>query len=212
MAGKGIGLTVRVVSLMLTAVIFYFGFMGILVWRGVSANETPQSDAIVVLGAAQFNGVPSSVLKARLNHAADLYAAKVAPKIVVTGGRQPGDKHSEAGASAAYLKTRGVPDRDVLREVQGRTSWESLEAAAVFMKARNIKKVVLVSDPFHDARIEAMANQLGLDPAVSPTRTSPISGAHLMPYAAKEVFHLGLGKALGFGRVARLEQDFTATR
>lgn len=195
--------------LVLIALIAYGGYIAVLVWQGLSADNRRPADAIVVLGAAQYNGRPSPVLRARLDHAADLYEDGLAPKIVVTGGSAPGDSTTEAGASAAYLATRGVPDSDVLREVQGRNSWESLKASALFMEARGIQSVVLVSDSFHSARITEMADDLGLDPVVSPTRTSPLTGKDLWPYLFKEWLHLALGKALGFDTVAGLEQSFT---
>lgn len=200
----------RLLLLTLIAAFAYGGYIGMLVWQGLSADNRRPADAIVVLGAAQYNGRPSPVLRARLDHAADLYEEGLAPKIVVTGGSAPGDLTTEAGASAAYLARRGVPDSDVLREVQGRNSWESLKASARFMEARGIESVVLVSDPFHGARITEMADDLGLEPVVSPTRTSPLTGGDLGPYLFKEWLHLALGKALGFDTVAGLEKSFAS--
>jgi uncharacterized SAM-binding protein YcdF (DUF218 family) len=150
------------------------------------------------------------VLKARLDHAAELWNNKFAPVIVVTGGRVPGDANTEAGASAVYLGRKGVPDSAILREVQGRNSWESLQASARFLHDRNISKVILVSDSFHNARILAMSKAVGLDPQVSATTTSPIEGSERIPYLAKEVTALSLGRALGFSRVAGLEKNFAA--
>jgi len=97
----------------------YLGFTFAQVWMASRRDQARPADAIVVLGAAQFNGVPSDILRARLDHAHDLYERGMAPVIVVTGGKQPGDRFTEAGASAAYLHTRGVPDDDILREVDG---------------------------------------------------------------------------------------------
>lgn len=180
------------------------------VYRSAHSDQRPNADAIVVLGAAQYNGRPSPVLKARLDHAAKLYKAGIAKTVVVTGGKASGDDDTEASASAEYLGTLGVPDRDVLREVQGTSSWESLQASARFMKARGINKVVLVSDAFHNARINAMADDLGLEAYVSPTATSPIQGREEMPYYTKEIVALGVGRIIGFSRLAGWEKDFSA--
>lgn len=197
----------RIGLLVLVLLFAYWSYIVYLVWNDSKLDQREQADAIVVLGAAQYNGVPSPVLRARLDHAVALWRQKLAPTIVVTGGRVPGDSHTEAGASAAYLGEQGVPDTVVLREVQGRSSWQSLQATSRFLKERGIHKVILVSDSFHNARVATMARDLGLDPFVSPTQTSPIQGSARRPYLMKEVVSLGLGKALGFGRVATLESN-----
>jgi uncharacterized SAM-binding protein YcdF (DUF218 family) len=191
-------------------VLAYVGFTVWNVWSEAQNNEVAEVDAIVVLGAAQYNGTPSPVLQARLDHAAELWKQGYAPTIVVTGGRQPGDTNSEGGASAAYLGRLGIPDTNILREVQGRTSWESLQAATQFMNDRGIHSVILVSDPFHNARIKAMASDLGLEARVSPTQTSPLGGEAARSHYVKEVIGLGVGRIVGFSRVAGLEDDFAA--
>lgn len=202
---------VKVGALIASALVVYVTVIAIIVWHASTIDDTdPGAEAIVVLGAAQYNGTPSPVLRARLDHAADLWREKYAPTIVVTGGRIPGDSHTEAGASAAYLGTKGVPDANVLREVQGRSSWESLQATARFLEDRNIHDVILVSDPFHNARIKAMGEDLGLKVQVSATRTSPIKGRERVPYYLKEVASLSLGKLFGFARAAHLEKSFSA--
>ena len=124
------------------------------VWRAARRDDARPSDAIVVLGAAQYDGTPSPVLAARLDHALDAVRRRIAPMIVVTGGRQPGDRFTEATAAATYLHEHGVPDDAILRETTGRSSWESLAAAARFLKERDMTRVVLVSDPYHAARID----------------------------------------------------------
>jgi uncharacterized SAM-binding protein YcdF (DUF218 family) len=174
-------------------------------------DEARSVDAIVVLGAAQYNGTPSAVLRARLDHAAQLWKRDYAEFIVVTGGKAPGDTNTEAGASAAYLGTLGVPDDRVLREVQGRNSWQSLQAAARFMKERDIHSVLLVSDSFHDARIRHMAKDLGLEPYVSPTISSPIDGVARQKYLVKEVVALSIGKIVGFNRMSGITSSYGTT-
>src|SRR6478736_3141808 len=143
----------RVVTFLVVAVLAYYLVTVFQVWRAAESDDTRHSQALIVLGAAQYNGRPSPVYRARLDHAADLYRRGVAPVVVVTGGKQPGDQFTEAGAGADYLHTKGVPDTAILRETTGRSSWESLAASARFLQSRQIRRVVLVSDPFHSLRI-----------------------------------------------------------
>lgn len=196
--------------LLVLVLLGYAGFTAVQVWQGSTRSDDASADAIVVLGAAQYNGRPSPVLQARLDHAVTLYRSGRAPVVVVTGGRQLGDRDTEATAAAGYLTGRGVPDEVLLREVQGRSSWESLQATTRFLRQRDINTVLLVSDSFHNARILTMTKQLGLDPLVSPTPTSPITGMTRARYLAREVVALGLGRALGFGRLQHLQTDFSA--
>ncbi len=153
--------------------------------------------AIVVLGAAQYNGTPSPVLKRRLDHALALYNNKVAPLIVVTGGRKPGDRTTEAGASAAYLMKHGVTDKHIAREVQGTDTYLSLAATARFLHKRNIKRVAMVTDGFHAARVAAIASEVGLDPVSSPVR-SKLAWDRL----AKETAGIAAGRIIGFRRLS----------
>ena len=146
-----------------------------------------------MLGAAQFDGRPSAVLRARLDHAAALYRRKIAPMVVVTGGKAEGDRFTESAASANYLHTKGVPDEAILREATGRTSWQSLAASARFLQESGIHDVVLVSDPFHAARIAGIASELGFDAATSPTRTSPITGLSEFRHMVTETAQVGIG-------------------
>jgi uncharacterized SAM-binding protein YcdF (DUF218 family) len=143
------------------------------------------------------------VFQARLDHAAGLYEEGIAPTIVVTGGKQEGDRFTEAAAGAQYLNSRGVPDAAILRETTSRSSWESLAATANFLEERDITEVVLVSDPFHALRIEAIADELGLDAVTSPTRTSPITGLSEWWRFVIETLRVGAGRIFGFGRLAR---------
>lgn len=173
------------------------------VWRAAEDDDRSRTQAIIVLGAAQYDGRPTDVFKARLDHAAALWREGVAPTIVVTGGKQPGDRFTEAEAGAAYLHQLGVPDESILRETTSRTSWESLAASARFLQSRGIRDVTLVSDPFHSLRIELIAEELGFDARTSPTRTSPISGLDEWLRYATEAVRVAIGEVFGFGRLAR---------
>lgn len=140
-------------------------------------NETPKSDAIVVLGAAQYDGRPSPVLKARLDHAIELYERGVARVIITTGGQAPGDTVSEAVVSRRYAMRHGVPADAILTERGGMTTVESMEAVSRLMRSRDMHTAVLVSDPFHMLRLKLLARQVGFRGYTSPTRTSPISAS-----------------------------------
>jgi len=184
-------------------VFLYLSVTFVQVWMASRRDEARPSQAIIVLGAAEYDGRPSPVLAARLDHAILLYRKGIAPVIVVTGGRQPGDRFTEAGASANYLHEHAIPDHAILRETTGRTSWESLEAAARFLDERRMRRVVLVSDPYHSERIKAIAHELGLDAVTSPTRTSPIKGGALSKRMLGETIRVAAGRLFGFGRLDR---------
>ena len=169
-----------------------------------SRDEAQPAQAIVVLGAAQYNGVPSPVLRARLDHALALRRQGVSSTIVVTGGSLPGDAHSEASASADYLIAKGVPDSDILREVDGKDTWEELAAADLFLRRLGIRQVVLVSDPFHAARLGEIAEEIGLDAYVSPATDSPIEGAEEFAYLVRETLAVSVGRLLGYERMHRV--------
>jgi uncharacterized SAM-binding protein YcdF (DUF218 family) len=189
------------------AIVFvYLSVVFVQVWMAARRDDARPADAIIVLGAAQFDGRPSKVLAARLDHAIDLYRRKIAPIVVVTGGKQPGDRFTEAGTGAEYLHEHGIPDSAILRETTGRSSWQSLAAAARFLKDRNLRSVVLVSDPYHSARIEDVAHDVGLKAATSPTRTSPIKGAGEWRRFLTETIRVAAGRMFGYGRLDRHRQ------
>ncbi|MES2124878.1 MAG: YdcF family protein [Gemmatimonadota bacterium] len=129
----------------------------------------------MVLGAAQYNGRPSQVLQARLDHAAALYRGNYADLIVVTGGIVEGDRMSEATASQRYLVAAGIPARSVVVQPEGHTTAGSMDAVAEYLHGAGREHVILVSDPFHLARLRLEARRLGLVAYTSPTSTSPIS-------------------------------------
>lgn len=200
---------IRLVKVALAVVFLllaYVAFTFVQVWLASRRDDARPAQAIVVLGAAQFNGKPSSILRARLDHAYDLYARKLAPVIVVTGGKQPGDVYTEAAASAEYLQGKGVPDENILREVDGRNSWESLAAASQFLKERGIHRVLLVSDPFHSYRINAIASELGLNGHPSPTHTSPITGVSVARHLLRETAAVAVGRIVGYRREAGIHK------
>jgi uncharacterized SAM-binding protein YcdF (DUF218 family) len=190
----------------------YFTVTFFQVWQTGRRDGARPAQAVIVLGAAQYDGRPSAVLRARLDHAAALYRRKLAPVVVVTGGKADGDRFTESAASANYLHTKGVPDEAILREATGRTSWQSLAASARFLiQDRGIRDVVLVSDPFHAARIRGIASELGFRAATSPTRTSPITGLSEFRHMVTETAQVGIARVIGFRRLVRLEQRFAVS-
>jgi uncharacterized SAM-binding protein YcdF (DUF218 family) len=138
-------------------------------------DSTSAADAIVVLGAAQYAGRPSPVLRSRLDHAYDLWRRDLATRVILTGGRGTGDTTSEAEVGRAYLGRRGIPGRSMLVETSGRSTEESLDAVVLMMREEGISRVLLVSDPFHMFRLQVLSWQRGIDVRSSPTRTSPIA-------------------------------------
>jgi uncharacterized SAM-binding protein YcdF (DUF218 family) len=197
----------RLLAVLALFAVVYLGVTFVQVWRAASRDEARAADAIIVLGAAQYDGEASPVLARRLDHAAELYAEGIAPLIVVTGGNQPGDRFTEAAASAAYLTELGVPGGAIEREVQGGSSWESLAAAARFLLADGITSVVLVSDPYHAMRIDGIAHELGLDAVVSPADTGTPAGALL-----RETVAVAIGRVIGYDRLVRLDERVESSR
>lgn len=146
---------------------------GVLLWGARDAARP--SDAIVVLGAAQYAGRPSPVLRARLDHALALWQRGLAPRVILTGGKGEGDTTSEAAVGRVYMLRRGVPDSAMLLEKEGRSTAESLGGVARLAEGRKIEDVILVSDPFHMMRLQILAWRHHLHAVPSPTLTSPIS-------------------------------------
>ena len=168
---------VRVVLGLLGAALLFWlvSLAAVLVYE--RNDQARPAAAIVVLGAAQYVGRPSPVLRARLDHAIDLWRRRLAPVMIVTGGTGTGDTTSEAAVSQRYAIRRGVPASAILLETEGRTTSESMEGVAAIMGSRSRRDVVLVSDPFHMLRLTILARRHGLDPYPSPTPTSPIAAS-----------------------------------
>ncbi len=160
----------------------------------------------MVLGAAQYDGRPSPVLQARLDHAADLYDQGHAPVVWVTGGQQPGDRTTEGKSGYDYLRSRGLPDEALQIENQGRNTWESLAATARFLRRRATTEVILVSHPYHSYRIVEMAGELGLTARVSPTRAAPTGAGPTARAFARETAAVALGRVVGYRRLTGIDQ------
>jgi uncharacterized SAM-binding protein YcdF (DUF218 family) len=194
----------KVAAAAVSLVGLYLVVVFIQVWWATGQDGARPSDAIIVLGAAQYDGEPSPVLAERLDHAYELWDEGLAPMIVVTGGRQPGDRFTEATASYNHLRDLGVPDHDILKEVDGTNTWEQLAASARFLADRDVTDVILVTDDYHAYRVEAIAGELGLNATVSPVRSTK-STLTRMKLLAKETAAVSVGRFIGFRRLVNLD-------
>jgi uncharacterized SAM-binding protein YcdF (DUF218 family) len=184
--------------------ILYYAVTLIQVVRAGRPTDPDPAEAIVVLGAAQYDGRPSPQLASRLDHALELYDEGVAPVVMVTGGNQPGDRFTEAEASANYLLDRGVPESAIMREDVGHTTFESLAAAADQLLAADLDDVVVVTDPYHSLRSKLIAEEVGLDASVSPTPTSVVTGWSSFRRELQEAAGVAVGRIIGFDRLTDL--------
>jgi len=188
--------------LVLAAVLALVGYLVLTFVQFLSASRADdrvRSDAIVVLGAAQYDGTPSPVLRQRLDHALDLYRDGVAGRIVLTGGKQAGDRFTEAYAGYRYLTGRGVPGDDLLVVTDGSSTWDSLRAAERVLRREGLDRVTLVSDSYHSRRLLGVADEVGLDAGVSPSGAAPT-----VPELLRETGLVALGQVIGYGRMLRL--------
>lgn len=196
----------RIFLLLVAAIVVYLVVTAVQVYLTGRQYQAHAAGAIVVMGAAQYNGVPSPDLEARLNEAKLLWQAQYATNIVVTGSKEPADVFTEAQASARYLVANGVPGKDIY-QVGGRDSWENLADASPVLLAHGDKNILLVTDGFHEARCLAIASSVGLSASATPTQTSPIRGWSTVPYYAKEAVGVGLGRIIGFNHLTSLHSS-----
>jgi uncharacterized SAM-binding protein YcdF (DUF218 family) len=188
-------------ALLAALAVFGLGFLYVLVTfvqvlARSDADDRDPVDAIVVLGAAQYDGAPSPVLANRLDHALELYQEGVASLVVTTGSNQSGDRFTEGYAGYEYLLLAGVPDESLMVITTGSSTWEQLAATSRQLRGRDLDSVVLVSDPYHSLRLEQIAGEVGLDAAVSPTDTGSSIRQLLRETAA-----VSLGRILGYRRL-----------
>ncbi|MFF2086980.1 YdcF family protein [Nocardia sp. NPDC058176] len=177
------------------------------VWQVARIDDYTPADAIVVLGAAQYSGTPSSVFEARLYQAGRLYEAGVAPMVITVGGKQEGDLYTEAASGKRYLENAGVPSDHILAVETGSDTLRSIEAVADAMGARGMSSAVLVSDPWHSLRTRTMARDAGLRAWTAPTRTGPAV------YTRESQFH-GIARETGallWYQLTHFSADFSYT-
>lgn len=164
----------RVVVGAVVVALLLVGGTAFRVWQLGRVDERQPVDMIVVLGAAQYDGEPSPVFRARLQHALELYEEGVAPRIITVGGAAAGDAFTEAQAGEQWLVENGVPGQALLPVDEGRDTYESFEAVAGVAAQRGWETAVLVSDPWHSLRSRTMADDVGLEATTSPTKRGPV--------------------------------------
>ncbi len=191
---QSLGVTVLIATV-------YFLVSLLQVWNtGRSADRQPV-DAIVVLGAAQYDGRPSPQLQARLDHALELWNLNLASYIVVTGGKQEGDRFTEAATSRKFFESSGVASDLIFEENSGTTTYASLFAVSRVAKDLKIDRMLIVSDPFHLLRAELIANEVGLKASSSSTQSSVIRGGDAFRHNIQEAAGVAIGRIVGFQRV-----------
>ena len=176
----------------------YYAITLLQVYQTGRSDQARPVDAIVVLGAAQYDGTPSPQLAARLDHVVTLYSEGVAPLVVVTGGKQPSDRFTEAEPTARYIADRGIPSEAIALESAGRSTNESLANTADLLEQRGLDSVVVVTDPYHALRSRLIAHDVGLTAYVSPTPTSVVRGANSVRRHLVEAAGVALGRIVGF--------------
>jgi uncharacterized SAM-binding protein YcdF (DUF218 family) len=189
----------------LAALVVLYSFVSLWqVWSTGRSDQARPVDAIVVLGAAQYDGRPSPQLAARLDQVVELWPQDLAPLVIVTGGNQPGDRFTEAEASATYLIDRGVPESAILLEDAGSTTYESLEDVAEILEARGLNSILIVTDPYHALRSRLIAQEVGMVAYVSPTDTSVVTGVSSAKRQLGEAAGVAVGRIIGFERLSGL--------
>lgn len=191
-------LTFKVVrSLTWLAVLLFLYWLATFVdvWVASNSDDDVSAPAAIVLGAAQYNGEPSPVLKSRLDRALELYETGAVQLVVVTGGNQAGDVTTEAKTGYDYLRGEGIPDEDLLLEVQGISTYESVGAAARILRDREITSAVLVTNAYHSRRAQLVAEEFGMDPQVS------LVGDASFGRLFKESVAVSIGRLISFRRL-----------
>lgn len=194
---------VKVLLLLVAGLVLYYVVTLVQVWLTSRRYEPVHAQAIVVMGAAQYNGVPSPDLAARLDQALVLFREGYAHLIVCTGYKEPGDNYTEAESERTYLIGKGVRPTDIL-VAGGRDTWANLALAADELRPRGDSDVLIVTDPFHEARSMAVATDVGLTPHPTPTQVSPINGAAVIPYFLSTAAAVAAGRIVGFQRLHTL--------
>jgi uncharacterized SAM-binding protein YcdF (DUF218 family) len=174
------------------------------VWSVGRSDSRRAVDAIVVMGVAQYDGRPSPQLQARLDHVLTLWKEGVAPLVVTTGGNQPGDRFTEARASADYLIAAGIPESSISMEDIGSSTLQSLQGVADILKRRGLASVEIVTDPYHALRSRLIAQDLGLTAYVSPAENSAVRGEAEKRRMINEGLGISLAHVIGFRALDRL--------
>lgn len=192
------------VTVLVLAGIMYVVLNIVQVWSVGRSDSRKEVDAIVVMGVAQYDGRPSPQLQARLDHVLTLWKQGVAKLVVTTGGNQPGDRFTEARASADYLIAGGIPESAISMEDIGSTTLQSLQGVAEILNSRGLTSVEIVTDPYHALRSRLIAQDLGLTAYVSPTKNSAVAGDAEKRRMINEGLGISLAHVIGFRALDRL--------
>lgn len=182
------------------AIVAYVGVTFVQVWSDSHVDDAGPADTLVVLGAAQYDGRPSPVLQARLDHALELYESGMAGAVIVTGGKQEGDRFTEAFSSYDYLRTNGIPEGSLFLEVDGENTYQQLSASRLIMDNNGFESALLVSDPYHSKRLLAIADEVGLD----DVGVSPSDSGSSLSSLLRETAAVSLGRFVGYRRLDNL--------
>ncbi len=191
----------RIASAIVSLLVIYFAVTFVQIWLTGHHHSMNRAQAILVFGTTEDNGTPSPELRARLDQALVLWHKGRAPWIVVTGGKRPGDRFTEAGVSATYLESHGVPASKILKG-SGTNTWQNVTSVVPKLSFHAITTVLTVTDPFHEDRAMAIASSLGLVPSPSPVRNSPTVQHSLWKYYAKETVEVGVGRIIGYATLS----------
>lgn len=192
----------RIACAVAIAMALYVGLTFITVLSVGHTDDGNKADAVVVLGAAQYDGTPSPLLESRLQHALDLYSSGRVTFIAVTGGKKPGDRFTEAAASRRWLTDRGVASAAIIREDEGRSTWESMKNIAAILNSHDIHNVLVSTDRWHMQRCVLSLRELGIHAEPSATSTSPLQGVKRgWSKYAKETIGVAVGRIIGFDRL-----------
>jgi len=193
----------QVAGVVVVLAVAYGAFSFWQVWSTGRSDQTQPVDAIVVMGAAQYDGRPSPQLAARLDQVIELWPSGVAPMVVVTGGSLPGDRFTEAEASATYLIERGVPASAIVTENAGTNTFESLDGVAALV-GDSVETVLIVTDPYHSLRSRLTAEEVGFTAYVAPTDTSVVTGGREFRRNVREAAGVAIGRIISFERLSGL--------
>ena len=195
--GSGAKAVVWFFLLICLGLLGYFAFSLYQVYETAGQDQTRGVDAIVVLGAAQYNGEPSPVFAGRLDHAYDLWDAGEADRIITTGAKLEEDTFTEGFTGYEYLLERGVPDAELITIVDGRDTWEQISATANVLNEQELSSVLLVSDGYHSHRALAIADEFGIEAYVSPTEFD----GNVRDYV-REAVAVSIGRVAGYDRIS----------
>ena len=194
----------RSFSTLVALVLVYLAVCVGQVWWTGSTDQARSVEAIVVMGVAQYDGRPSPQLQARLDHVITLWNAGTAPLVVTTGGKQPGDRFTEAEASQRYLVEAGVPESAIILENLGSSTLDSLRRVHDILANQDITEILIVTDAYHAARSRMVARDLGMVAHVSATPTSVVTGSENVRRHIEEGLGVALANFIGFEALERL--------